>query len=322
MIDVKNVSKKYGKHRGLYKVDFHIPKGHIVGLLGHNGAGKSTTLNILTGYLFPDSGQVFVDGVNLSDEPLKGRSKVGYLPEKPPLYLDMTVKEYLKFVCELNGIKGKKAKDELQRIAKLTEIEAVVGRRIGNLSKGYKQRVGVAQALVGDKEILIFDEPTVGLDPGQIMGMRKLITNLSVDKTVIISSHILSEISKLCDSVIMLSQGELIAYETMDVLLKDSVDLGALTVKVEVDETKIEDILSELSTLEGVNQAQANREAGNIYKVEIQCGRAKDMRRILIHFFQDKPYELLELESRKLGLEDIFMKKQDHAFRAKIGEPI
>ncbi len=208
LIEVVNLTKTYGNHKALDHVSFEIMKGDIIGFLGPNGAGKSTTMNIITGYLSSTEGSVKVDGIDILENPIKVKKKIGYLPEIPPLYLDMTVNEYLTFVCKLKKLQKSKINEEISRVTKLTKTEHVRGRLIHNLSKGYKQRIGLSQALIGDPEVLILDEPTVGLDPKQIIEIRTLIKELSKTRTVILSTHILSEVSVVCDKVLIMNKGK------------------------------------------------------------------------------------------------------------------
>ena len=212
MVEVKNLTKKYGSKTVLDNVSFDVKDGEILGFLGPNGAGKSTTMNIITGYISANSGSCTVDGVDILENPTEYKRKIGYLPEIPPLYKDMTVREYLNFVCELKG----SDKSCIETISREVKIDAVSGRLIKNLSKGYRQRVGIAQALVGDPELLILDEPTVGLDPMQIIDVRNVINELGKKKTLIISSHILSEISAVASRVLIINKGKIIAEDTPD----------------------------------------------------------------------------------------------------------
>jgi len=219
MIKVQNLTKRYGgKHLALDNVSFTINKGEIVGLLGPNGAGKSTTMNIITGYIAASGGTAIVDGLDISEQPIEAKKKIGYLPEQPPLYMEMTVTEYLKFVCELKKAKIEDKKKYLTNIMGLVGINEVSGRVIKNLSKGYKQRVGLAAALCGDPEVLIFDEPTVGLDPNQIIEIRNVIKDLGKERTVILSTHILHEVEEICDRIIIINKGKIVADVKMSEL--------------------------------------------------------------------------------------------------------
>ena len=214
MIEVRDLVKRYGKHVAVDHLNFRVKKGQIYGFLGPNGAGKSTTMNMLTGYLAATEGKILIDGHDVSEEPMEARRCIGYLPEVPPLYLDMTPYEYLQFVAELKGLPKEKRQDMIDKAMEQTQIEDMQERLIRHLSKGYRQRVGIAQALLGDPEVLILDEPMVGLDPKQIIEIRELIRSLGKKHTVILSSHILSEITSICDHVMIISHGKLVASDT------------------------------------------------------------------------------------------------------------
>ena len=215
MIEVKNLVKDYGKHHAVKNISFSVPDGQIVGLLGPNGAGKSTTMNIMTGYISATSGEVKIGGYDILEQPIQAKKLIGYLPEIPPLYEDMTVAEYLNFICDLKGIRKKTEKESsINEVTEAVKISDMKGRLIKNLSKGYKQRVGLAQALIGNPPLLILDEPTVGLDPNQIIEIRALIKSLGQKHTIILSSHILSEVNAICDYVLIIDKGTLVAEDT------------------------------------------------------------------------------------------------------------
>ena len=218
MIEVRNLTKKYGDHEAVSDISFTVEEGHIYGFLGPNGAGKSTTMNIITGYIAATSGDVIINGHDILKEPRAAKSCIGYLPEVPPVYQDLTVREYLEFAAEIKGMKKQAKKDAVAEAVKTAMLEEVEQRLIKNLSKGYKQRVGLAQAIIGLPEVLILDEPTSGLDPKQIMEMRDLIKRIGDDHTVILSSHILSEVSAICDHVIMISGGKIVANDSLEAL--------------------------------------------------------------------------------------------------------
>lgn len=221
MIEVRNLTKKYGDHEAVSDISFTVEEGHIYGFLGPNGAGKSTTMNIITGYMAATSGDVIINGHDILKEPRAAKSCIGYLPEVPPVYQDLTVREYLEFAAEIKGMKKQAKKDAVAEAIKTAMLEEVEQRLIKNLSKGYKQRVGLAQAIIGLPEVLILDEPTSGLDPKQIMEMRDLIKRLGDDHTVILSSHILSEVSAICDHVIMISGGKIVANDSLEALTSE-----------------------------------------------------------------------------------------------------
>lgn len=236
MIEVKNLVKKYGDHTAVDHLSFHVEKGQIYGFLGPNGAGKSTTMNIMTGYIASTSGEVLIDGHNILEEPEAAKKCIGYLPEQPPLYFDMTVAEYLKFAAELKKIPKNERETQIEQVMELTGITAMANRLIKNLSKGYKQRVGLAQAILGYPEIIILDEPTVGLDPKQIIEIRELIKKLSEEHTIILSSHILSEVSAVCDYIMIINHGKLVASDTTENLMNHS--LGSNTLELTVKRRK------------------------------------------------------------------------------------
>lgn len=305
MIEVKNLVKRYGNHLALDNVSFSIAKGEVVGFLGPNGAGKSTTMNIITGYLSSTQGDVLVDGVSILDEPEKAKAKIGYLPEIPPLYTDMTVQEYLAFVCDLKKVPSGKKAETLIRIMKQVRISDVKGRLIRNLSKGYRQRVGIAQALIGDPEVLILDEPTVGLDPKQITEVRDLVKKLSEEHTLIISSHILAEVQAVCDRVIIINRGRIVATDTPDNLAKNAVKNNKLEVRVKGPKN---DVLNGITALEGVSSAEIVRirEEGSV-DLNIQTSEGVDVREAIFEFCCENHYPILLMKTTEVNLEDIFL---------------
>ncbi len=304
MIRIENLTKRYGAKYALNGISFQINKGEIVGFLGPNGAGKSTTMNILTGYLSFTDGKVEVAGYDVLDFPNEVKKNVGYLPEQPPLYLDMTVKEYLNFIYELKGCKLDKKKhiDEIIEVVKLTDVK---NRLIGNLSKGYKQRVGIGQALVGDPKVIILDEPTVGLDPRQVVEIRNLIRTLGLNHTVILSTHILSEVQAVCDRVIIINKGKISADRRTEEIASAIDDNRRMTVKI-CGPTK--EVLSELRALHGVISAES---IGNLdsdstsYTVESSSGI--DIRKPLFRLLAEKNWPLIGLEASGANLEDVFL---------------
>lgn len=253
MIEVNDLVKRYGTHMAVDHLNFHVDQGQIYGFLGPNGAGKSTTMNMLTGYLAATEGQIKINGHDISEEPQEAKRCIGYLPELPPLYLDMTPREYLRFVADLKGVESKQQEEMLHRIMEQTQILDVQARLIRHLSKGYRQRVGLAQALVGDPPVLILDEPMVGLDPKQIIEIRELIKSLGKKHTIILSSHILSEITSVCDHIMIISQGKLVASDTPENLGNYLTDSGMMELKVRGSKAaceKAEELLKEIEGLE------------------------------------------------------------------------
>ena len=302
MITIENLTKRYGEKTVLDHVSFSVDKGEIVGFLGPNGAGKTTTMNILTGYISSDEGVVTVDGYDVLQSPFEVKRRIGYLPEQPPLYYDMTVREYLEFVFDLKRIKGER-NVQIGEILKKVHIQDVSGRLIKNLSKGYRQRVGLAQALIGNPEVLILDEPTVGLDPKQMIEIRNLICELGKEHTVILSSHILSEISAVCERVIIINRGKIVAVDTPQHLAEHMIGTSyRLTVK-----GNGERILKLLRETEGVLGAQP-LENGD-YRIELASGVQDEMvREQLFYRLAERQLPLLGEKPEELSLEDIFLR--------------
>ncbi len=306
MIEIKNLTKRYGDKLAVNDVSFTINEGEILGFLGPNGAGKSTTMNILTGYLSATEGQAIIDGYDILEHPIEAKKKIGYLPEQPPLYMDMTVDEYLDFMYDLKKVKLRSSKrDHITAICELVKIAHVRTRMIKNLSKGYKQRVGIAQALLGNPPVLILDEPTVGLDPKQIIEIRELIKNLSESHTVVLSSHILSEIQAVCDRVIVINGGELVADDTEANLSRKLSDDLRYTIRVEGPEKDVEQMLSGMAELSRV-QSLGQKEDG-VYEYVIEPVEGKDVRRELFNRLAARSWPLMGLKSSEMTLEDIFL---------------
>lgn len=306
MIEVKNLTKRYGNKLAVDNVSFTVSKGEILGFLGPNGAGKSTTMNILAGYLSATEGQVIIDGFDILENPMEAKKKIGYLPEQPPLYVDMTVDEYLSFMYDLKKVKtnaGKKM--HISEICGLVKVSHVRKRMIRNLSKGYKQRVGIAQALLGNPEVLILDEPTVGLDPKQIIEIRTLIKSLSESHTVILSSHILPEIQALCDRVIVISQGRLVADDTETNLSNKLSNDVRYTIRVDGPEKEVLAMLHSIPAMMEV-QALGERERG-VYEYIIEAEKGFDIRREVFRLLSSRNWPIMGLKSSELTLEDIFL---------------
>ncbi len=311
MIEVRNLTKKYGEKLAVNDISFTVEKGEILGFLGPNGAGKSTTMNMLTGYISSTSGQILIDGIDILEEPLKAKAKIGYLPEIPPLYVDMTVEGYLNFVYDIKKCKLPR-KAHIKDVCTLCKISDVSGRIIKNLSKGYRQRVGLAQALIGNPPVLILDEPTVGLDPKQIIEIRTLIKKLGKNHTVILSSHILQEIQAVCDKIIIINKGVKAADGTADEIARNITDEHKMTVRIEGRTKTAEDkkeITAALKAIKGVKYVRADmeREKG-IFDYDIESEEKADIRRELNRVCSEKGWNILMLQLSDLTLEDIFLK--------------
>ena len=304
MIEVQNLSKHFGDKKAVDNISFKAEDGEILGFLGPNGAGKSTTMNILTGYISSTEGKALIDGIDILNDPIKAKAKIGYLPEQPPLYLDMTVKEYLNFVYDLKKCKLPR-NSHMKDICRLVKIEHVYNRIIKNLSKGYKQRVGLAQALVGNPNVLILDEPTVGLDPNQIIEIRSLIKKLGKNHTVILSSHILSEVQAVCDKIIVINEGKVVADDTEDNLSKTLANDNKISVKIEGDKDKV---LREIQAIDGVENCSAFVAGENVWEYRIETQEDKDIRRAVFDMAVENGWYILELKTSELSLEDIFIK--------------
>ncbi len=304
MVEVKNLTKRYGSKIALDHVSFKVEKGSIVGFLGPNGAGKSTTMNIVTGYLSATSGEVTVFGKNILDEPNEVKKSIGYLPEMPPLYMDMTVKEYLNFMYDLKKTKLPR-EQHIKEICGLVKIENVYGRLIGNLSKGYKQRVGIAQALIGNPPVLILDEPTVGLDPKQIIEIRTLIKNLGRNHTIILSSHILSEVQAVCERIIVINNGRLVADGATDTLAHDLSKDHRLVLRAEGPESSMVRAIRGLDHVVDV-YSLGEKEPG-VFEISVESDPDADLRRDLFALLSRKGWPMLALKNTDLTLEDLFL---------------
>ncbi len=313
MIEVKNLTKRYGDIKALDDISFTVDTGEVLGFLGPNGAGKSTTMNIITGYISSTSGTVTVDGTEILENPRETKRKIGYLPEIPPLYPEMTVRKYLEFMFDLKKVRLPK-KEHIDEIMRLVRISDKADRLIKNLSKGYRQRVGFGQALLGNPPVLILDEPTVGLDPKQIIEVRKLIRSLGKKHTVIFSSHVLSEISATCDRIIVISEGRLVADSKADELSKALADTQKLSLTVEGSPSEI---IGEIKKIPGVKKYMKVRELGEktaVYSVEY--GNDFDIRREVFSAMARINAPILEMKSGNESLEDMFLKLTQDAGKA------
>ena len=305
MIEVINLSKSYGEKKAVNNISFKAEDGEVLGFLGPNGAGKSTTMNILTGYISCSEGKALIDGVDILEDPVKAKSKVVDLPEIPPLYMDMTGKEYLYFIYDLKKCKLPKI-SHLKDICSLVKIDHVYNRIIKNLSKGYRQRVGLAQALVGNPKVLILDEPTVGLDPKQIIEIRTLIKKLGKNHTVILSSHILSEVQAVCDKIIVINEGKVVANDTEENLSNKLSNEHKLMTKIEGSKEKV---LRALQGIKGIDKVVCeNEHKGDICDYRIEAKEGVDVRREIFGMAVKNGWTLLELKTSELSLEDIFLK--------------
>ncbi len=305
MIEIQNLTKEYGKIKAVDNISFTVEKGEILGFLGPNGAGKSTTMNILTGFVSSTSGSVKVAGYDVLEDPVEVKKHIGYLPELPPLYMDMTVNEYLDFCANLKSVSSKDWKNQKKDIMELVKITHVSHRLIKNLSKGYKQRVGLAQALVGTPEVLILDEPTVGLDPKQIIEIRKLIKALGKNHTIILSTHILPEVSAICDRVVIINKGKIAAIDTPENLSKKLADFSRFTVTIAGPENKVKDVLSHLYGVKYLETSGKLKEDEFSYIIE--ADKDVDVRKPMFNQLAQQGYPILELKSLNLSLEDIFL---------------
>mgnify|MGYP001014634709 CR=1 FL=1 len=305
MIEVKNLTKRYGNHLAVDHLNFTVESGKIYGFLGPNGAGKSTTMNIMTGYLGATEGQVLIDGHDILKEPEEAKKNIGYLPEIPPLYMEMTVREYLEFAAELKGIKKDKREPQIEEVIRLAKLRDVENRLIQNLSKGYKQRVGLAQAVLGFPEIIILDEPTVGLDPKQIIEIRDLIKSLKKKHTVILSSHILSEVRAVCDYVLIISHGKLVASDTPDNLERLAAGSNSLLMKVKGEKDTIR---KNLETIEGVTGVEMSCDTDEeLWKTKVSIEENVDIREEVFYAMAKADCPIYEMQVKRVSLEDVFL---------------
>lgn len=305
MIEVRNLTKRYGPHTAVDNISFSVPKGEVVGFLGPNGAGKSTTMNVLTGYLSATEGDIIIDGTNILEAPEQVKRRIGYLPENPPIYGEMTVREYLNFVCRIKKVPKKDIRDRIDGGLHTVGIVEVFNRRIGNLSKGYKQRVGLAQALMGDPEILILDEPTAGLDPKQIIEIRELIKKLGQDRTVMLSSHILHEVSAICKRVMIINEGRIVADGDPATIGEDLFDSNQLVLTAVADRQTTEKIVGTLSDVTRL-EVLTSTEDGTT-ELLIESDRNRDLRREVFEAFSKSDVPLVGLRMKNMTLEEIFL---------------
>lgn len=305
MIEVKEISKSFGKTKAVNNLSFSVKKGEIVGFLGPNGAGKTTAMRIITGYLFPNTGKVKIAGYDIKENPIEAKKYIGYLPENAPLYYDMSVKDYLGFVADIKGVKKTDKINHIKNIIKKVGLIQVTDRIISKLSKGFKQRVGIAQALVSNPDILILDEPTIGLDPNQIIEIRNLIKDLGKEKTVILSSHILQEVSALCSRIIIINDGELVAIDTKESLM-DKLETGQ-RIKIITDKD-FEKIKKKIIEIEGVKKVELEKTEDSLNEIIISTDQNYDIRKELSKKVIESGYNLYEQSKITMSLEDVFIK--------------
>ena len=303
MIEIENLVKYYGEKKAVDNISFNVKEGEILGFLGPNGAGKTTTMNIITGYLSATSGRVRVDGHDILEEPQEVKKNIGFLPEQPPIYPEMTVIEFLQFVCDLKNVEHRIKKPHINEIMEVVQISHVSRRLIRNLSKGYKQRVGLAQAMIGNPKVLVLDEPTVGLDPAQIIEIRRLIRRLRKQHTVILSSHILPEIQAVSDRIAIISNGKIVANDTPESLTKSISDGENIILSFE---GPLPLIVQRINEMQAVRRVSVQKEGKN-GRVSIDVDPGKDIRKDIFHLMSVNQWAILEMRSRIVTLEDVFI---------------
>lgn len=306
MVKVENVTKKYGGFTAVDNISFEIQDGEIVGFLGKNGAGKSTTMNMITGCIEATEGEIEINGYNISRKPKKAKREIGYMPEGVPLYYDMTVKEFVNYMADLKGLKKKEKKEEVKKVIKETGLDSVQNTLNRNLSRGYKQRVSMAGALVGNPKVLILDEPTVGLDPQQVKQIRELIKNLGKNHTVFISSHILSEISQICDKVIIIDNGKIVAIDTPDNIENRATENNVLDITVEDENNKAEEVAREIKGIKEIKLVNQNTDGTKHYMILVE--KDKDIRKDIFEKFAQNNIIIIEIKKSDVTLEDAFLK--------------
>lgn len=310
MIEVKNVTKKYGKFTAVDDISFEVKDGEIIGFLGQNGAGKTTTMNMITGFIEPSEGNIIVNGYDISKKSKQAKKMIGYMPENVPTYQELTVKEFVNYMAELKFVNKKQRKDEVIKIIKETGLKEVSNKLIKNLSRGYKQRVSLAGALVGNPDVIILDEPTVGLDPKQVTEIRALIKKIGENHTVILSSHILSEVSQMCERVIIIDKGKIVAIDTPEKLEEKVKENNTLLVTVEDKENKIQTIEEKIKEIEKIEMIKDNQDGTKQYK--IISGQKVDIRKQLFEILPKEGITIFELKKLDATLEDAFLRLIDN----------
>ena len=306
MIQVENITKKYGNFTAVDGISFEIDEGEIVGFLGPNGAGKSTTMNMITGFIEPSEGRIIVDGYDISKKPKKAKKQIGYMPEGVPLYRDLTVREFVSYMADLKGCDKKQKKEEIEKVLAETGLTEVQNKLTKNLSRGYKQRISMAGALIGNPKVIILDEPTVGLDPKQVTEIRALIKELGKSHTVILSSHILSEVSQICNRVIIINKGKIVAIDTPENLENKVVQNNAIYVTVEDPENKMENIKEKLNSVIDIEFIVENEDKTKKYIIKGE--KDVDLRKEIFETFAKEGITIFEMKKADATLEDAFMK--------------
>lgn len=304
MIEVQNITKRYGRTTAVDDVSFRVERGEILGFLGPNGAGKTTTMRILTGYMPPTEGRATVAGYDVFTHPIEAKQRTGYLPETPPLYPDMTVREYLDFVARIKGVPSRERRDRVTSAMQRTHVADMASRHCSKLSKGYRQRVGLAQAIIHNPEVLILDEPTAGLDPKQIIETRELIRGLAGDHTIVLSTHILPEVAQTCQRVVIINRGRVVAIDTPEGLTSRL--KGAATIYVQVDAPGV-DATETLQGLPGVSRVALSDQRDGVRGYEVESARETDIRREIARAVVSRGWGLLELRPMRMSLEEIFL---------------
>lgn len=305
MIEVKNITKKYGSFQAVHNLNFTVKDGEILGFLGPNGAGKSTTMNMITGYIEPTEGTIIVEGFDISQKPKKAKKQIGYMPENVPLYQELTAKEFVQYMADLKGIKRKEKKAEVERVLEATGLKDVQKKLIRNLSRGYKQRVSMAGALVGNPKVLILDEPTVGLDPKQVAEIRKLIKELGKTHTILLSSHILSEVSQICERVLIINKGRIVAIDTPENLENKVKKDNVLILTVEDSKNNMKDLKKEVKEIKEIELKKENTDGTKQYI--ITSDEKIDVRKKLFEVLPKKDITIFELKKAETSLEDAFI---------------
>ncbi len=304
MIEISDLTKYYGDLCALDNVTFSVRKGEILGLLGPNGAGKTTALRLITGYLAPTSGTVTAKGISVKDDPLAIKKMIGYLPESAPLYQDLLVYDYLGYVADIRGFEGEKKEERIRELSDICGLREVMHRSIHEISKGYKQRVGLAHAMMSDPEILVLDEPTTGLDPNQIVEIRNIIKQIGREKTVILSTHILSEVEASCDRVVIIHRGKIVADSSTDELKKSS--RSEYSVDISLKGAELEDVQSRLSSIQGITEVQSAGSENGISNFHLLCKTDRDIRENIFNEIKKTGWALLELKREAKSLEKVF----------------